>query len=192
MDTASLSTRLHVDLCTRLVRDNAQAQPFIRPWHWAHSGLYFGTSYQNAVTLSARIYIRLRFCIHHSVTLYSVQHSINQLQLFVFWRREFQFSSVQRTTRSVIRSAWSTVSHHHPSGYNSSWWNENWQGKLKYWEKTCPSATLSATNSMWLIWGRTWTSVVGNWRLTSWSMTCSFTKLCTLIYVPQKFGSMTS
>jgi hypothetical protein len=28
----------------------------------------------------------------------------------------------------------------------SIWWNENWQGKPKYSEKTCPSATLSTTN----------------------------------------------
>jgi hypothetical protein len=28
----------------------------------------------------------------------------------------------------------------------SNWWNEDWQGKLKYSEKTCPSATLSTTN----------------------------------------------
>jgi hypothetical protein len=28
----------------------------------------------------------------------------------------------------------------------SSRWNENWQGKLKYSEKTCPSASLSTTN----------------------------------------------
>jgi hypothetical protein len=28
----------------------------------------------------------------------------------------------------------------------SSRWNENWQGKRKYSEKTCPSATLSTTN----------------------------------------------
>jgi hypothetical protein len=31
----------------------------------------------------------------------------------------------------------------------SNWWNEDWQGKPKYWEKTCPSATLS-TNPTWL------------------------------------------
>jgi hypothetical protein len=31
----------------------------------------------------------------------------------------------------------------------SSRWNENWQGKPKYWEKTCPSATLSTTNLTW-------------------------------------------
>jgi hypothetical protein len=28
----------------------------------------------------------------------------------------------------------------------SSRWNENWQGKPKYSEKTCPSSTLSTTN----------------------------------------------
>jgi hypothetical protein len=33
---------------------------------------------------------------------------------------------------------------------SSSQWNENWQGKPKYSEKTCPNATLSITNSTWL------------------------------------------
>jgi hypothetical protein len=31
----------------------------------------------------------------------------------------------------------------------SSWWDQNWQGKLKYLEKTCPSATLSTTDLTW-------------------------------------------
>jgi hypothetical protein len=31
----------------------------------------------------------------------------------------------------------------------SSRWNENWQGKPKYSEKTCPSTTLSTTNPTW-------------------------------------------
>jgi hypothetical protein len=31
----------------------------------------------------------------------------------------------------------------------SSRWNENWQGKPKYSEKTCPSSTLSTTNPTW-------------------------------------------
>jgi hypothetical protein len=31
----------------------------------------------------------------------------------------------------------------------SSRWKENWQGKPKYSEKTCPSATLSTTNPTW-------------------------------------------
>jgi hypothetical protein len=31
-----------------------------------------------------------------------------------------------------------------------NWWNKDWQGKPKYSEKTCPSATLSTTNPTWL------------------------------------------
>jgi hypothetical protein len=31
----------------------------------------------------------------------------------------------------------------------SNWWNKNWQGKPKYSEKTCPSATLSTTYPIW-------------------------------------------
>jgi hypothetical protein len=29
------------------------------------------------------------------------------------------------------------------------WWNEDWHGKPKYSEKTCPKATLSTTNPTW-------------------------------------------
>jgi hypothetical protein len=35
-------------------------------------------------------------------------------------------------------------------------WNENWQGKPKYSEETCPSATFSATNHTWLHLGSNW------------------------------------
>jgi hypothetical protein len=31
----------------------------------------------------------------------------------------------------------------------SNWWNEDWRGKLKYSEKTCPRTTLSTTNPTW-------------------------------------------
>jgi hypothetical protein len=31
----------------------------------------------------------------------------------------------------------------------SNWWNEDWQWKPKYSEKTCPSATLSTANPTW-------------------------------------------
>jgi hypothetical protein len=30
-----------------------------------------------------------------------------------------------------------------------NWWIANWQGKLKYSEKTCPGAILSTTNPIW-------------------------------------------
>jgi hypothetical protein len=36
----------------------------------------------------------------------------------------------------------------------SSRWNENWQGKPKYWERTCSSATLPTTNPTWPDLGR--------------------------------------
>jgi hypothetical protein len=32
----------------------------------------------------------------------------------------------------------------------SIWWKENWQGKPKYSEETCPNATLSIKNPTWL------------------------------------------
>jgi hypothetical protein len=47
----------------------------------------------------------------------------------------------------------------------SSWWNEDWQGKLKYLEKTCPSATLSTTNPTWPD-----LTTVGSQQLTTWAM----------------------
>jgi hypothetical protein len=45
----------------------------------------------------------------------------------------------------------------------SSRWNENWQGKPKYSENTCPSATLSTTNP-------TWPDLGSNQRLIAWAM----------------------
>jgi hypothetical protein len=53
----------------------------------------------------------------------------------------------------------------------SNWWNENWQGKPKYSEKTCPSATLSTTKShMTRPWLEPRTAAVGSQLLTAWAM----------------------
>jgi hypothetical protein len=50
----------------------------------------------------------------------------------------------------------------------SNWWNEFWQGKPKYSEKTCPSATLSTTKSHMTRPGlEPRTAAVGNQRLTA-------------------------
>jgi hypothetical protein len=38
----------------------------------------------------------------------------------------------------------------------SNWWNEDWQWKPKYSEKTCPSATWSTTNPTWPDPGEQW------------------------------------
>jgi hypothetical protein len=43
------------------------------------------------------------------------------------------------------------------------WWNEDWQGKPKYSEKTCPNSTLSTTNPTC----QTWAAAVGSQRLTA-------------------------
>jgi hypothetical protein len=47
----------------------------------------------------------------------------------------------------------------------SRWWNKNWQGKLKYSGKTCPSATLSTTNPTWHDLGH-----CGGKPATAWAM----------------------
>jgi hypothetical protein len=44
---------------------------------------------------------------------------------------------------------WTIVPHTDDRWIWSIWWNENWQGRQKYWEKTCPNATLSTTNPTW-------------------------------------------
>jgi hypothetical protein len=48
-------------------------------------------------------------------------------------------------------------------------WNENWQEKPKYSEKTCPSATLSTINATWYTWDQARAAGVGSRRLTAWA-----------------------
>jgi hypothetical protein len=52
----------------------------------------------------------------------------------------------------------------------SNRWNEDWQGKLKYLEKTCRSATLSTTNPTCPDLGSKRTATVGSQQLTTWVM----------------------
>jgi hypothetical protein len=59
----------------------------------------------------------------------------------------------------------------------SSRWNENREGKPKYSEKTCLSATLSTTNSHNLTWHRTRAAATGSWRLTARAMAVPY-RLC--------------
>jgi hypothetical protein len=49
------------------------------------------------------------------------------------------------------------------------WWNDGWQGKLKYSEKSCPSDTLSTTNLTWPDQARTQAATVGSQELTTWA-----------------------
>jgi hypothetical protein len=48
-------------------------------------------------------------------------------------------------------------------------WIENWQGKPKYSEKSCFSATLFTTNTTWLDLGSN-PAAVGSRKLTTWTM----------------------
>jgi hypothetical protein len=52
----------------------------------------------------------------------------------------------------------------------SSWWNQNWQGKPKYSEKTCPDAILFISYPTWFEVGPNRASAVRSRRLTSWAM----------------------
>jgi hypothetical protein len=61
------------------------------------------------------------------------------------------FSGVRLRPLGTSATVWPTV-----PALNDRWWwmwssrwNENWEVKLKYSEKTCPSATLSTTNPTW-------------------------------------------
>jgi hypothetical protein len=58
-----------------------------------------------------------------------------------------------------------------------SWWNERfWQGTPKYWEKTCPDATLSTTNPTCQTRARTRAAAVGSQRLTASAMARPFAR----------------
>jgi hypothetical protein len=60
----------------------------------------------------------------------------------------------------------------------SSRWNENWQRKPKYSEKTCPSATCPPQIPHDLPWARTRATAVGSWRLTAWAMARPSVRVC--------------
>jgi hypothetical protein len=50
-------------------------------------------------------------------------------------------------------------------------WNVDWQGKSKFSEKTCPSATFvhhKIPHDQTRVWTRA--AAVGSWRLTAWAM----------------------
>jgi hypothetical protein len=59
-------------------------------------------------------------------------------------------------------------------------WNENWQGKPKYSEKTHPSAAFS-TNPIWPDLGSKADRRVGSRRLTAWAMARALSQR---IYLP--------
>jgi hypothetical protein len=52
----------------------------------------------------------------------------------------------------------------------SSWWNENWQEKPKYLEKTCSSTTFLSQIPYALTWHQTWAVMVRSQQLTVWAI----------------------
>jgi hypothetical protein len=52
----------------------------------------------------------------------------------------------------------------------SNWWNEDWQGKQKHSEKTCPNAASSPQIPRDLPRAPTRAVAVGSQRLTAWAM----------------------
>jgi hypothetical protein len=59
-----------------------------------------------------------------------------------------------------------------PASDDGWWWLEqwnDWQGKPKYSEETCPSAALSTTNPTWPDLGSNASRAVGSRRLTAWA-----------------------
>jgi hypothetical protein len=71
-------------------------------------------------------------------------------------------SGVQLGPLGTAATDWTIVACPGWLWWRRNWWNEDWQGKPKYSEKTRPSATLSTR------------AAVGNQRLTAWAMARPF------------------
>jgi hypothetical protein len=63
-----------------------------------------------------------------------------------------------------------------PGDYDDGefWWNDDSQGKPKYSENTCPTASLFTTNPTWPEPARVRAAAVGSRRLTDWAMARPF------------------
>jgi hypothetical protein len=72
------------------------------------------------------------------------------VRLHFFFLFLFSWGGVRLSSLGTSATNWPIV----PAPDDRRWvcssrWNENWQGKSKYSEKTCPSATLSTKNPTW-------------------------------------------
>jgi hypothetical protein len=85
-------------------------------------------------------------CISYYTVEKNMNHSLRAETLFFFSWNEVRLSPL-----GMSATNWPIV----PAPYDrwlwSIWWNENWQGKLKYSEVSCPCATLCTTNPTWMI-----------------------------------------
>jgi hypothetical protein len=82
-----------------------------------------------------------------STTIHFSLQGISHTSIVIFL---VSFSGVRLSPLGTSANIWPIV----PAPDDRWWvwssrWNENWQGKPKYSEKTCPIATLSTTNPAW-------------------------------------------
>jgi hypothetical protein len=97
-------------------------------------------------------FIRFQTCFCRSICYMNTEFiSVNLLALPVLFVCLFFFQFL-RWAFGYCGHYWPTVPAPDDRSWwlRRNWWNEDWQGKPKYSEKTCPSATLSTTNPTWL------------------------------------------
>jgi hypothetical protein len=92
----------------------------------------------------------LRFTTKSVCVIFLLADCITQMLagMYVFF---FPWGGMRLSPLSMLATNWPTVSAHGDwwRWVWSRWWNEKWQRKAKYLEKTCPSATLSTRNPAW-------------------------------------------
>jgi hypothetical protein len=121
-----------------------------------HSAVFLVVSQQSLVLIlmfsedGGSIFLRTTEPTYQTTRCYNPErHNLNVCSVVSFSFFFFSFSGWGETESTwYVGHCWPIV----PAPDNrwwwlwSSWWNEDWQGKPKYSERTCPSATLSTTN----------------------------------------------
>jgi hypothetical protein len=105
-------------------------------------------------TMACSCLVHWHWCLYslsgsRSHSLYKLGHwwpTYNKLHALNFL---ISCGGVRLSPLGTSATNWPTVPVKDDRWVWSIWWNENWQGKPKYLEKTRPSATLSTTNPTW-------------------------------------------
>jgi hypothetical protein len=98
------------------------------------------------VAYSSKINYHKHFWISHLVAVLSLRpHKFKRPACWYFFLVGWDLR--HQVLRPLL--AYCTAPNYRWGWLWSNLWNEDWQGKPKYSEKTCPSATLSTTNPTW-------------------------------------------
>jgi hypothetical protein len=84
------------------------------------------------------------YIVHIQLSNLRVCHQIHHYKVCLV-----SCGGVRLSPLSTSVTHWSIVPAPNDTWVWSSRWNENWQGKSKYSEQTCPNDTLSTTNPTW-------------------------------------------